>query len=224
MPSNAHRVEALSSSHDTRTGPRRCEMFSHPSVDPVGGDGGRCPRPARCRARVLRRGHVIFAAAKSKLRLRKCISPPFGMRPTQRVPGRSRPLFAAFEPRGWFTTRFPDSTQSRVPAGTPRRRDALLLTGRFPRFAFFAGCAQHIFSAPVEQQCPRCAPTRDATARGNCRVRTRPTDAPNAGVGETRGGKTPPRGGCPEGINCQNSVPLGAKIWFWPAARPPKRR
>ena len=120
--------------------------------------------------------------------------------------------------------RFPDSTQSRVPAGTRRRRDALLLTGRFPRFAFFAGCAQHIFSAPVEQQCPRCAPTRDATARGNCRVRTSPTDAPNARVGETRGGKTPPRGGCPEGINCQNSVPLGAKIWFWPAARPPKRR
>ena len=120
--------------------------------------------------------------------------------------------------------RFPDSTQSRVPARTRRRRDALLLTGRFPRFAFFAGCAQHIFSAPVEQQCPRCAPTRDATARGNCRVRTRHTDAPNARVGETRGGKTAPRGGCPEGINCQNSVQLGAKIWFWPAARPQKRR
>ena len=97
-------------------------MFSHPSVDPAGGDGGGCPRSARCRARVLRRGHVIFAAVKSKLRLRKCISPPFGMRPTKRVPGRSRPLFAAFEPRGWFTTRrgFP----IRPNRGFPRARHA----------------------------------------------------------------------------------------------------
>ena len=95
----------LSSCNDTRTGPRRYEMFSWDRVGPVG--SGRAVRPSsgRRRAGVIRRGHVISRTAKSKFALPKRISPPFGMRPTKPPRGGSRQLFAASDSRGWFSTR-----------------------------------------------------------------------------------------------------------------------
>ena len=187
MPSNAPRVEALSSSHDTRTGPRRCEMFSHPSVDPVGGDGGGCPRSSRCRARVLRRGHVIFAAAKSKLRLRKCISPPSACaRRSAFLVVRDR-----FSPRSSRAdgsqpaevSRFDPIAGSRAHATPPRRA----FTDRpFPTLRLLRRlCAAHFFSSSrTTMPKVRTDPRRDRPRKlsrpyptHGCAERTRRGDA-----------------------------------------------
>ena len=82
--------------------------------------------------------------------------------------------------------RFPDSTQSRVPAGTRRRRDALLLTGRFPTLRLLRRlCAAHFFSSSrTTMPKVRTDPRRDRPRKlsrpyptHGCAERTRRGDA-----------------------------------------------